>query len=78
MKVTRSMFQAFRQQDAKDTWERNQRRKIPETARRDARMLARIKEDELPYTPDVMSWLSRKLKKPSRKITPDDVKALLA
>ena len=41
-------------------------------------MLARIKEDSLPYTPEVMSWLSRKLDKPASKITQDDVNKLKA
>ncbi|HRX87336.1 MAG TPA: hypothetical protein P5572_20105 [Phycisphaerae bacterium] len=78
MKVTRSMFRAYRQKDAHETAERNERRKLPERARRDARMLARIKEDSLPYTPEVMSWLSRKLDKPASKITQDDVNKLKA
>ena len=77
MKVTRSMFQAYRQKDAIETKAHNKRIKIPERVRRDARMLARIKEDSLPHTPNVMSWLSRKLDKPSRKITEADVKTLL-
>jgi len=78
MKVTRSMFHAYRQQDAKVTKARNRRRKFPERDRRAARMLARVKEGSLPYTPDVMSWLSRELDKPSGKITAADVKSLLA
>lgn len=77
MKVTRSMFRAYRQHDAQVTAERNSRRKLPERARRDARMLARVKADSLPYTPDVMSWLSAKLDKPSTKITQDDVRQLI-
>ncbi len=47
-----------------------------ERARRDARMMAVIKDSELPHTPDVMSWLSRKLGKPSSAITTDDVTTL--
>jgi hypothetical protein len=78
MKVTRSMFHAYRQQDAKDTKARNQRRKDPERARRDARMHAALRDGSLPYTPVVMSWLSRKLDKPARKITDADIKTLLA
>lgn len=78
MKVTRSMFHAYRQQDAKVTKARNQRRKLPERDRRDARMLARIQAGSLPYTPAVMSWLSQKLDKPARKITEADVKTLRA
>lgn len=50
--------------------------KHKERARRDARMMEIIKAGSLPYTPDVMSWLSRKLDKPSSRITPDDVASL--
>lgn len=77
MKVTRSMFQAYRQKDAIETKARNKRKKEPERVRRDARMVTQIKAGSLPYTPDVMSWLSRKLDKPARKITDADVKTLL-
>jgi hypothetical protein len=51
-------------------------RKAAESTRRDARMLDIIKKGSLPYTPDVMSWLSRKLEKPSTKITAEDVATL--
>jgi hypothetical protein len=78
MKVTRSMFHAYRQQDAKETKARNRRSKLPERQRRDARMLTRVQAGSLPYTPAVMSWLSRKLDMPARKITEADVKTLLA
>jgi hypothetical protein len=78
MKVTRSMFRAYRQADATVTKARNSKRKLPERQRRDARMRARLKEGKLPYTSDVMSWLSRELDKPAAKITPADVKSLLA
>ena len=54
----------------------NAKRKTGERARRDARMLARVQAGRLPYTPDVMSWLSRKLGKPATKITAADVKTL--
>jgi hypothetical protein len=47
--------------------------KVKERARRDARMLDIVKKGALPYLPPVMSWLSAKLDKPSRLITPDDV-----
>ena len=36
-------------------------------------MLGMVKAGKLPYTPVVMSWLSVKLNKPSRLITPADV-----
>lgn len=78
MKVTRSMFHAYRHQDAIETRIRNRKRKFPERARRDARMLARIQAGSLPYTPDVMSWLSRKLDKPASRITEADIRSLTA
>ncbi len=78
MKVTRSQFQAYRQQDAKETKSANSKRKRAERERRDARLMGRVKGGSLPYTPEVMSWLSRKLDKPARRITEADVKLLQA
>ncbi len=51
--------------------------KTKERARRDARMLGIVRAGALPYTPDVMSWLSAKLDKPARKITAVDVSTLV-
>ncbi len=51
--------------------------KDKERNRRDARMIEMVKAGELPYAPMVMSWLSRKLDKPSSKITEADVKIAL-
>jgi hypothetical protein len=78
MKVTRALFQAYRQADAKETRAFNLRFKLKETKRRDARMLAIVKGGTLPFTPDVMSWLSRKIEKPSTKITAEDVSKFTA
>jgi len=47
--------------------------KVKERARRDKRMVEAVKKGKLPYTPAVMSWLSVKLDKPSRLITPQDL-----
>ncbi len=52
--------------------------KTKERSRRAANMIALIKRSEPPYTPAVMSWLSRQLSKPAKKITPKDIKTLLA
>ena len=41
-------------------------------------MQAIVKQGALPYTPEVMCWLCRKLDKPATRITPEDVKAVLA
>ena len=41
-------------------------------------MIEKVKAGNLPYSPAVMSWLSRKLDKKASKITPDDVPPLLS
>lgn len=51
--------------------------KTKERARRDARMIATLKHAKPPYAPAVMSWLSAKLDKPAKQVTPDDVKKLI-
>jgi len=51
--------------------------KDSERTRRDARMVAMVKAGKFPYAPMVMSWLSRKLDKPSSKITEADLKTVL-
>ena len=56
----------------------NRHVKTKERARRDARMLDTVKSGSLPFTPDVMSWLSRKLDKAASKITDADLKTLTA
>jgi len=76
MKVTRSMFHRYRQQDAAETKARNNIVKTKERTRRDARMMEAIKSGSLPFTPVVMSWISRKLDKPASKVTQDDITKL--
>jgi hypothetical protein len=78
MRVTRALFHAYRQADAKATRSFNARFKLKERHRRDARMLTALKAGSLPYTPDVMSWLSREIGKPSTRITREDVAQFLA
>ena len=68
----------IRADDAAATKVVNRKSKVKERARRDARMVERIKEGGLPYTPEVMSWLSVRLNKRSACITDQDVKSLLA
>lgn len=67
----------IRSSDAKETKAENRVVKVKERARRSARMVAKLKGAELPYTPAVMSWLSRELEKPSTQITPVDVQSFL-
>lgn len=57
---------------------RNRIVKTDERARRDARMVAKLKAGSLPYTPAVMSWLSRQLDKKAARITEADVQAVFA
>ncbi|NOX59270.1 MAG: hypothetical protein GXP29_10480 [Planctomycetes bacterium] len=75
-KVTRSMFHRYRQLDAAATKTRNKVVKVKERSRRDVRMLAIVKSGSLPYTPEVMSWVSRKLGKPSTKVSQEDIATL--
>ncbi|RME40049.1 MAG: hypothetical protein D6788_04215 [Planctomycetota bacterium] len=78
MGIHRSALRARRRADARRQKIVNHTRKARERARRDARMLEKVRSGQPPYPPAVMSWLSRKLGKPARKITPEDVKALAA
>ena len=77
MKMSVKQRRARRRIDQPATALRNRNRKDPERARRDARMVQKLRAGKLPYTPTVMSWLSAKLEKKASRITPDDVKALL-
>ena len=52
--------------------------KTRERNRRSATMIGLIKRSTPPYTPAVMSWLSRELDKPAKKITPEDIKTVVA
>jgi len=68
---------AIRDAWAKSAKARNRKNKVKERARRDARMIETVRGGELPFTPDVMSWLSAKLGKQSTKIAQDDLRCLL-
>ena len=78
MGMHRSALRRRRRADAAETTARNKIVKNKERARRDARMLEKVKGGSLPYTPFVMSWLSRKLDKRASRITPEDIRTLLA
>ncbi len=78
MKVTRSMFQRFRQEDAIATKAVNSLRKAKERKRRQARMMQKVSSGSLPYAPVVMSWLSDQLGIPTNRITQEDIKKLKA
>jgi hypothetical protein len=51
--------------------------KTRERARRESRMLGLLKAGKFPYTPSLMSWVSRELDKPTSKITAADVGKLV-
>ncbi|MEK6799688.1 MAG: hypothetical protein AABZ12_12035 [Planctomycetota bacterium] len=63
--------------DARATETRNRVYKTKERARRDARMVEKLRAGKLPYSPAVMSWLSRTLDMRAGQVTPEDVKNLL-
>ena len=62
--------------DATKTRRQNSPLKTKERSRRATSMIALIKRSKPPYTPAVMSWLSRQLGKPAKQITPQDIKAI--
>jgi hypothetical protein len=75
---SRKRRRLMRQADMRESRIENGLRKRGERARRDATMHELIKKGTFPYTPAVLSWLSVKLDKPGRMITPEDVKKLVA
>ena len=77
MGMHRTHRRHMEREDAIETKAKNHVFKARERVRRSAQMLATVKSGTLPYAPQVMSWLSRELDKPARKITPEDVKTLL-
>lgn len=77
MGMHRSATRRRRREDAATTKARNTIVKAKERARRDARMVEKVKTGSLPYTPVVMSWLSRKLDKKAGAITSKDIRNLV-
>lgn len=51
--------------------------KTRERDRRESRMIGLLKASKFPYTPSVMSWVSREIGKPASKITEAEVGKLL-
>jgi len=78
MGVHRSELRRRRRTDAAETKLRNRPVKTKERARRDARMVEKLRTGSLPYAPTVMSWLSRKLDRGASKITHQDVQTLIS
>jgi hypothetical protein len=67
----------LRKMDMKESRSRNAPRKYRERARRDARMLALLREGTWPYTRAVRNWLVLRLGKPEHRLTPEDVQRIL-
>lgn len=63
--------------EAKETKAKNRVFKDAERDRRRTRVIAKIKAQKFPYTPAIMSWLSRELEKPASKISPADVQTAI-
>jgi len=76
MKISRKLRRHIRRTDALATRAENSHKKSKERARRDARMMDTLKSGSLPYSPAVMSWLSRKLGQRSSRITQEQVNSL--
>ena len=75
--MRRSVRKRLDQQDALATRAKSTIVKDKERVRRDVRMRTKLEAGTLPYTPVVMSWLSRRVGKKASRITQEDVKAVL-
>lgn len=78
MSLHRTHRKKLDRQEARETQARNRVFKDRERTRRDTRMLSLVRAGKPPYSPAIMSWLSRQLDKPSSKITPKDIKTILS
>ena len=74
---SRKRRKEMRQRDMRESRIVNGHKKRGERTRRDATMQELVKKGTFPYTPAVLSWLSAKLNKPGRLITPAEVKQLV-
>ena len=75
--VGRKEKRTRRQTDAIATKLENRPVKEAERARRDLRMVAKLKSGKPPFAPAVMSWLSRKLDKRASLVTAKDIRGLV-
>ena len=64
--------------NAISTRRKNSLSKAAQQNRQEQQMLTILKQGQLPYTPSVMSWLSRKLDKKASRIEPADIKNLIS
>ncbi len=74
-RVSRGRKVAAQIADQKVSRRENGHLKRKERARRELRLAELIKKGKYPYTPTVMSWLSKKLNKPTRQITEAEAQA---
>jgi hypothetical protein len=63
--------------DQPKTQATNHALKTAERARREVRMMEKLRAGSLPYTPAVMSWLSVKLDKKASHINEADIKTVI-
>lgn len=56
---------------------KNSLRKMAERSRREKDMLELIQKGTYPYTPNVMSWLGKRLDKKASRIEPGEIAALV-
>jgi hypothetical protein len=77
MGIHRSHLKRRTRNDAAEQKVINAERKDKERDRRRARMLDTLRSGSVPYAPVVMSWLSRELDKPARRITQEDIQQLI-
>lgn len=73
MGIHRSAIRRRDREDAAATKIVNRKRKLAERDRRRDRMVDTVKAGQLPYSPAVMSWLSRGIGKPASKLTQEEV-----
>jgi hypothetical protein len=66
-----------RRVDMAESRHRNGIRKSKERQRRDARMIETLRTGRPPYGPAVQSWLSARLGKPAKQVTPADIRGLI-
>jgi len=75
---SRKRRKEMRQRDMRESRIVNGHKKRSERTRRDATMKELIQKGTFPYTPAILSWISAKLNKPGRLVTPDEAKKLVA
>ncbi len=78
MSLHRTHRKKLDREEARATKVRNRVFKDRERDRRDARMMSLVRAGKPPYSPAIMSWLSRRLDKPAAKITSADIKTILS